>query len=146
MGVSGDDFIATMYVCNFKGEFELLEKIDKNSYKVKLVTLESEKPDGEMWIEDEVRYIASTPYGIDGGDEFILFIYGCQTEKELQDYIQLIEKKRDRMVISFDNQEVKVRYSMGYAFFKDQNTDYEELIREADDNMYVDKKSRKKQA
>lgn len=94
---------------------------------------------------NEVRP-ANSIFARQGGDEFILFIYGCQTEKELQDYIQLIEKKRDRMVISFDNQEVKVRYSMGYAFFKDQNTDYEELIREADDNMYVDKKSRKKQA
>ena len=57
-----------------------LEKIDKNSYKVKLVTLESEKPDGEMWIEDEVRYIASTPYGIDGGDEFILYTPDTKTK------------------------------------------------------------------
>ena len=94
---------------------------------------------------NEVRP-ANSIFARQGGDEFILFIYGCQTEKELQDYIQLIENQRDRMVLSFDNQEVKVRYSMGYAFFKDQNTDYEELIREADDNMYVDKKSRKKQA
>ena len=94
---------------------------------------------------NEVRP-ANSIFARQGGDEFILFIYGCQTEKELRDYIQLIENQRDRMVLSFDNQEVKVRYSMGYAFFKDQNTDYEELIREADDNMYVDKKSRKKQA
>ena len=80
-----------------------------------------------------------------GGDEFILFIYGCESEEELNKYIQMVDKQRDRMVLSIDDAEVRVRFSYGYAICHNNSVDYEALIREADENMYIDKNSRKKQ-
>lgn len=73
MGVSGDGYVATQYICNFSGKFEFVEKIDSNSYKVVLKELTMENAEGEEWIEDEVCYIAVNAYGISGGEEFILY-------------------------------------------------------------------------
>ena len=79
-----------------------------------------------------------------GGDEFVLLYYGCESEEELLKYIRLLESKRDNVLLKMDKEQSAVlRYSFGYVFCYDKDDTYTTLIREADQRMYEDKKRRK---
>ena len=73
MGVSGEGYVASYYTCKFTGRFENIRKINDYTYKMTLAGYETEEPEGKEWIEDEVRYIAWGPYGIEDGKEFIFY-------------------------------------------------------------------------
>lgn len=74
MGESGEGYPhGSVYVCAFSGRFEEIEQVDDTTYSMKLGEVSMEKEPGEEWIEDEVRYVASAPYGIEGGETFFLY-------------------------------------------------------------------------
>ena len=58
------------YISRFHGSFGDFEKLSDASWALTLqeLTLDTEYPAGEEWIEDGVRYISSEPYGLDGND------------------------------------------------------------------------------
>lgn len=62
------------YVCDFSGKFENIEKANDYSYKMTLADITTEKAIGEEWIEDGIRYIASEPYGLEKGTDFIFYL------------------------------------------------------------------------
>ncbi len=75
MGEAGDGYPnGSAYICNFTGRFTDIEKIHEFSYKMTLSQLTTEKPVGEEWIEDGIRYIASEPNGLVGGTEFAFYL------------------------------------------------------------------------
>lgn len=85
MGDMGADYPdGTIYVCDFSGS---LYVTDISSYKVclKLSKLSQTKKEGKTWIEDGVRYIASSPYGMDGGEDFILYTPSTPVSKLPED-------------------------------------------------------------
>lgn len=91
MGESGDGYDATVYVCDFSGRFGNIQKEDDNTYTMTLELCSTEKPAGEEWIdEDRVRYVASEPYGIDGGATFKLYLPGTPVESLPEEYISWI--------------------------------------------------------
>ena len=68
MGVDGPDYPGgTRYVCQFHGKFHQIAPITGSSWYMTLeeLTLDTGRPIGEKWIEDEVLYISSAPYGFD---------------------------------------------------------------------------------
>lgn len=74
MGELGKDHPkGTVYVSTFTGRFSAAEKLDIHSYPLTLEELTSARPEGEEWVEDGVRYVSSTPYGLEGGTEFVLY-------------------------------------------------------------------------
>lgn len=74
MGETGDGYPGgTVYVCEFSGKFEMVGQIDEHSWSLKLADLDVKDYPQEEWIEEEVLYIASGPYGIDDGKRFILY-------------------------------------------------------------------------
>ncbi|MBQ8942197.1 MAG: copper amine oxidase N-terminal domain-containing protein [Firmicutes bacterium] len=74
MGSTGDGYPhGTMYVCEFSGNFTDIKKNEDGTYSMKLGKLESKTEEGKEWIEEEIKYIASTPYGIDGGKNFVIY-------------------------------------------------------------------------
>ncbi len=75
MGDSGEDYPnGTVYYCNFSGVFENVVQEDLFSYSMKMTKLNCEDSrEGEAFIEDGVRYVHSYPYGMEGGEEFILY-------------------------------------------------------------------------
>lgn len=77
----------TCYVCDFAGKFEIVEKIDEVSYKMTITEITTEKEEGEQWIEDGVLYVASTPYGLDGGTEFIFYTPGAETDNVKEEFL-----------------------------------------------------------
>lgn len=79
-----------------------------------------------------------------GGDEFVLFCYGCSNEEEVMEYLSKLDAIRDRETFSVDDDTVlPVRYSFGYTMCYGRNNSYSDLLREADLKMYNDKKKRK---
>ncbi len=72
MGSTGPEYPnGTMYICTFSGYFENITKKSDYSYEMILGELEMNQVPGEEWIEDDIKYIASTPYGIEGGEGFV---------------------------------------------------------------------------
>lgn len=63
----------TRYVCEFKGQFSDIRQISDYAWSMKLSGLSTEKEKDVTWIEDGIRYVAADPYGVAGGEEFILY-------------------------------------------------------------------------
>lgn len=75
MGDIGEDYPhGSVYVCSFAGEFVDFEKLSEYAYKMNLTNLTTENTTGEEWIEEQIRYVASDPYGLEEGSEFILYL------------------------------------------------------------------------
>ena len=67
----------TRYVCRFEGQFSDIRQIGDYFWSMKLTDLTTEAEVGQEWIEDGIRYVASGPYGIEGGEDFILCAPGA---------------------------------------------------------------------
>ena len=79
MGDAGEDYLnGTVYICNFSGKFSNPKQIDEYTYSMKLEWLETDGDSGDSYIEDEIMYINSDPYGFDEADEFIIYAPGIQ--------------------------------------------------------------------
>ena len=79
MGETGEGYpMGSAYVCDFSGRFENIKKVDEYSYQMTLTGIKTEKPVGEEWIEDGIRYVASEPHGLndpDNNQECVEFIF-----------------------------------------------------------------------
>ncbi len=79
-----------------------------------------------------------------GGDEFVLFLYGYDTEEEVLRDIGRLEEAQDGRELSLDSKTtVDIKFSMGYSLTRGRS-DYETLIKQADARMYENKAERKK--
>lgn len=80
-----------------------------------------------------------------GGDEFVLFLYGYETEEDLMADIRIVDFIRDNTIVELDeNIKIPLRFSLGYSLIKDYN-DYQTMLKNADQKMYQNKLARKKQ-
>ena len=74
-GAVGDDHPrGSAVVCEFEGKFVDIEKVDEHSYKMRISELITKNEVGEIWIEDDIQYIASEPHGLAGGEEFVFYL------------------------------------------------------------------------
>ena len=93
MGIAGDGYDATCYVCEFSGVFTDVEKIDKYSYKVHLIDFATDEPEGKEWIEDNIRYVVSVPSGMTVPkeslpcDEFIVYMPNTPVEQLSEEFL-----------------------------------------------------------
>lgn len=79
-----------------------------------------------------------------GGDEFVLFLYQYENERELEETIKAFAGMQDqRTAVLNDAVEVVLKFSFGYGLIQGKNG-YQEALREADERMYEDKRERKK--
>lgn len=80
-----------------------------------------------------------------GGDEFILFLYHYDSEQELTDTIALLTDLQNSHFATLNDQvRVPLRFSFGCSLTR-QSSDYEKLMKEADEKMYENKRERKNQ-
>lgn len=78
-----------------------------------------------------------------GGDEFVLFLYGYDSEQQLTDTIALLTGLQNRSFANLNDQvRVPLRFSFGCSL-TGQSSDYEQLMKEADEKMYKNKRERK---
>ncbi len=80
-----------------------------------------------------------------GGDEFVIFFYACESHDELMECIETLTNLREETYFEVeDGISLPVNYSFGYAIYQVDGDDYITLLREADMRMYVEKRERKK--
>lgn len=78
-----------------------------------------------------------------GGDEFIIIMTDCDA-KCTDEMIRKIRKQAKKIVIEVDEHKIKkVDAAIGYALRYDQYTSLEEVMIEADNKMYANKKKQK---
>lgn len=78
------------------------------------------------------------------GDEFVLVIYGAESQWEIERYLKsLYAKIQETKVVMPDGERVQVSLSGGYVFYPECSGDSRELLRLADETMYQVKKSTK---
>ncbi len=86
MGVTGEGYPnGTVSICKFSGKFAPAERLDMYTYATKLVELTLEQPEGEEWIEDGVRFVASGPYGLNDGEDFQIYLPNTPVERLSED-------------------------------------------------------------
>lgn len=65
----------TVYICQFSGRFIRPEKLDETTWSLKLDYLELDhRADGTEEFADEVRYIYSEPYGLEGTETLTVYL------------------------------------------------------------------------
>lgn len=64
----------TSYFCKFKGRFGQITSLNEYSCSMRLEELTYETDTEGEWIEDGVRYIGATAYGLEEGEEFIFYM------------------------------------------------------------------------
>lgn len=75
MGMTGEGYPnGTEYICNFTGKFTTPKKVNSYTYSMKIEYMEQEKTEGEEYYEDGVKYVVSTPYGLDSADEILIYL------------------------------------------------------------------------
>lgn len=108
----------SFYTCKFSGKFGNFKKLSETSYSMELLETNTEVTPGKEWTENDILYIATTPYGIDEGTDFILYTPDAPTSELSDDFMSWY-----RMTIGFDFPAKLGRYgifntSAGYGFFE----------------------------
>ncbi len=79
-----------------------------------------------------------------GGDEFVLFLYQYDNERELEDSIKELENLQDQRMADLNGDvRVVLKFSLGYGLIGGR-AGYQEALKEADERMYENKRERKK--
>ena len=79
-----------------------------------------------------------------GGDEFVLFLYGYDSEEELIRAIETLQYIQSTSKATLEKGiTVPLRFSLGYAI-AEENSEYQDLFKTADEEMYKNKTERKK--
>ena len=80
-----------------------------------------------------------------GGDEFVMFLYGYDSDEELEQDIRKLEDLQNHGMMRINNSiSIPVRFSLGFVKSYG-STDSHSLLLEADQNMYNNKMNRKEQ-
>ena len=81
-----------------------------------------------------------------GGDEFVLYLYQYQQEEALLEALHALDTIQEDCVASLNGEvTVPLRFSFGYSLVFGR-TDYQNLLKEADERMYENKRKRKEAA
>lgn len=78
------------------------------------------------------------------GDEFVLVIYGAESQEELMGYLDNLHNRICETELALpDGESIKVSLSGGYVFYPECTGSSRELVKLADETMYLVKKSTK---
>lgn len=94
MGDTGEGYSqGTVYQCTFYGQFENVQQLDEYSYKMTLAGIVMEQIPGEEWFEDDIRFVASEPYGLTAAmsseiaTEYILYLPNTPKTHVSEDFL-----------------------------------------------------------
>ena len=78
-----------------------------------------------------------------GGDEFVLVLYDYSSEEEVLNTIETLRYIQNNSTANLGNgQDIPLQFSFGYTTFMNRS-DYMEMMKEADEKMYSNKRKRK---
>lgn len=77
MGEYGPEYPnGTVYICNFTGKFTTPEKVTDTVYSMKLESMSLERPEGQEYYSDGMKFITTGPYGLDNPNIIYLYLPG----------------------------------------------------------------------
>lgn len=118
--------------------------IDLNDFKIINDTYGHEVGDEILIIFSNriKKIIRSVDYIIRiGGDEFIIIVMNCCDEKSAENFYNRVKYSLLECANIGDLQ-IKIKASIGYALYDDENTSIDACIKTADKNMYIDKENK----
>lgn len=80
-----------------------------------------------------------------GGDEFVGILPGLR-EEHIEDFSKKILEEVSSLKILAKDKTVTVTISLGFSYFKDADIDYNDVLKRADDAMYISKEQGKNRA
>ncbi len=88
MGDTGENFPnGTTYICKFNGKFSVPVKMDAHTYSMQLEYLDLAGVPGNIYYEDNMRYICSEAYGFDNAEEFLIYLPGTPISSLPEDFV-----------------------------------------------------------
>ncbi len=101
MGSNGDGYDATVYMCDFHGNFVNLTQVDENSYETNITGLKIKKANGTTEIKDRTLYSYSLPYGLldepgnNPASKFTIYMKGTPVSELPESFYQWALTYRD---------------------------------------------------
>ena len=81
MGETGDGYpYGTVYGCSFSGRMSVMERVNENTWKIRIDELTLDEGQVPEAIEDGVRYVTTEPYGVYAEDEMLLYAPGTPVD------------------------------------------------------------------
>ena len=88
MGDTGDGYPGgSAYICSFSGRFSQPVQVNQYVYSMNMEELRAEGTEGDSYIENGIRYIYSTPYGLENGKDFFLYLPGTPISSVAQGFL-----------------------------------------------------------
>lgn len=119
MGDQGEGYPhGSVYISDFTGTFTDIKRINDYTWSMTLGEVKMKNAAGEEWIEEEIRYVASEPYGLDEGREFLLYLPQTPVEELDEDFLSwwpdyYPEEERPQTLSCYGIYNME----MGYGFF-----------------------------
>lgn len=123
MGISGEGYPhGSVYICAFSGQFDDIKQVNDYTYSMTLSEITTQDNEGEEWIKDQIRYIASVPYGMEDGEEFLLYNPETPIKELPENFLSWWPK---RYLSEEEVEEILSCYGlynkeMGYGFFTNE--------------------------
>lgn len=87
-GESGEGYTSTIYTCQFYGEFSAPVKVNDYTYSMTLESLHLVDEAGQESIDgDGTRWVTSTPHGLEGADEVLIYLPGAPVAELPEEFI-----------------------------------------------------------
>ncbi len=91
MGSVGEGYPkGTYYLCEFEGTFTQPVQLNDYTYSMKISGLRCVKEPDTTEIIDEILYYYSTPYGIEGTEEVLVYLPGAPTDELPEGYMNWV--------------------------------------------------------
>lgn len=91
MGEIGEGFPnGSVYYCNFRGKFSRPVQLDPYTYVMNLEVMEMEDEPGREYIDQGVRFEATTPYGLENAGRVFLYMPGKSLYGLSEDFVRWI--------------------------------------------------------
>ncbi|SHN52066.1 diguanylate cyclase (GGDEF) domain-containing protein [Desulfitobacterium chlororespirans DSM 11544] len=74
-----------------------------------------------------------------GGDEFVVIFYGLQEKNALVFGERILDKVSDLKILAAEGEEIGITLSIGFSFFKETDEDFAEVLKRADQALYLSK-------
>lgn len=81
LGSSGEGYSSTENICSFNGRFSNPQKIEERLYSAELENLILDEEPGTSYIDNEVLYTYSTPYGLENTTEVNIYLPRCPIDR-----------------------------------------------------------------
>lgn len=91
--VENDTEYTLIYLCNFEGYFKDIKKVDEHTYTLTLGEYTMQYALGDEWVDGNVYYQSTEPFGIANSEEFGLYLPGKTTEGLKDNFLMWVNHK-----------------------------------------------------